>query len=464
MFSLPFPRWHSISLAHQFSLAGAFVLLFGMVAIGIWVTRQIEDGVTRNTAASTALYMSSFVEPVVQELAHRDTLSAEREAELDALRQNTPLGQRIVSFKIWKEQGLIAYSSRKAIIGRTFDITENLRRAWSGQIATEFDTLVDEEDALERAQGVPLLEMYAPMRERGTGRIIAVAEFYEKAEALNANLFQAKRESWLVVGFVTLVMFGVLSGIVLRGSSTIKRQQQALEQRIGELSSLLAQNVLLRDRLQRASRQASEVNEQYLRRIGADLHDGPAQLLALAALRLDALKPLTVAQASPNTLSDVELIRESLADSLTEIRNLSAGLTLPEVDELSIRQLLESVAHAHERRTRTKVILQIESAPHDLERSLKICLYRFVQETLSNAFRHAGGAGQHVACRIEDDTLEVTVSDSGPGFDPDQLAEGVERLGLRGLRERIESIGGSLTIDSVLGVGTNVTLKFGLRG
>jgi len=461
MFRFRFPRWHSISLAHQFALVGALVLLFGMVVIGVWVTRQIEDGVTRNTAASTALYMSSFIEPVVQELAERNTLSAEREAELDALRENTPLGQRVVSFKIWKEKGLIAYSSRKAIVGRTFETTENLRRAWAGQIAAEFDSLVDEEDALERAQGRPLLEMYAPMRERGTGRVIAVAEFYETADALNANLFQAKMESWLVVGLVTLMMLGVLSGIVLRGSSTIDRQHQALEQRVGELSQLLAQNVQLRDRLQRASRHTAEFNEKYLRRIGADLHDGPAQFLALAALRLDALKPFAAAQ---NALPDIDLVRESLADALAEIRNISAGLTLPELDELSTRQLLENVVGAHERRTRTKVAIEVESAPEDLERSLKICLYRFVQETLSNAFRHAGGAGQRVACRVNGDTLEVKVSDSGPGFDPDQRTEGAQRIGLRGLRERIESIGGSLAIDSAPGTGTTVVLTCGLRG
>lgn len=460
MFSLTFPRWHSFSLAHQFALVGALVLLFGMVTIGVWVTRQIEDGVTRNTAASTALYMSSFVEPLVQELAQRDTLSPDREAELDALRENTPLGQRVVSFKIWKERGLIAYSSRKAIVGRTFEITDNLRRAWSGQIAVEFDTLVDEEDELERVQGLPLLEMYAPMRERGTGRVIAVAEFYETAEALNANLFLARLESWLVVGLVTLVMFSVLSGIVLRGSSTIDRQHQALEQRVGELSRLLAQNVQLREHLQRASRQTAEINEQYLRRIGADLHDGPAQLLALAALRLDALKPLAAAQ---NAVPDIEIVRESLADALAEIRNISTGLTLPELDETSTRRLLEIVAGAHERRTRTKVELRVESAPEDLERPLKICVYRFVQETLSNAFRHAGGAGQRVACRVEGDVLEITVSDSGPGFDPDKRIDGANRLGLRGLRKRIESIGGSLTIDSTLGAGTSVVLRCGLR-
>ena len=183
------PRWRRLSLAGQFALAGSVVLLAGMILIGVWVTTQIADGVMRNTAASTSLYMTSLVEPLVQELAHGDTLSAEKMAELDRLRTETPLWRRVISIKVWKEGGLIAYSSHAEIIGTTYATTSNLERAWAGEVTAEFDTLEDDEDAQERAAGVPLLEMYSPIRETGTGRIIAVAEFYETAEALKSNLF-----------------------------------------------------------------------------------------------------------------------------------------------------------------------------------------------------------------------------------------------------------------------------------
>ena len=457
--SLP-AGWQRLSLAGQFALAGSLVLLAGMIVISIWVTRQIEDGVTRNTAASTALYMSSLVEPLVQELAHRDTLSSERQADLDRLRTETALGRRIVSFKVWKEGGRIVYSSHKAIIGMTFGTTLNLERAWTGEVTAEFDTLEHEEDAAERAAGIPLLEMYSPMHEAGTGRIIAVAEFYETAAALKSNLFWANLKSWLVVGVVTLTMFGLLSGIVLRGSRTIDRQHFALEQRVGELSRLLAQNVELRDRVQRASRRTAEIDEKYLRRIGADLHDGRAQLLALAALRLDSLKPLLAdSPTSPSGRSDIDVVRESLADALTDIRDISTGLTLPELDNLSPMKLLRSAANAHERRTGTTVEVDVQSAPDDLDKSMKICLYRFVQETLSNAFRHAGGAAQRLTCQIDGEMLEVEVSDTGPGFDPSVKTEGSHGLGLPGLRERIESIGGTLLVTSAPGQGARLVLR-----
>ena len=90
---------------------------------------------------------------------------------------------------------------------------------------------------------------------------------------------------------VSLSMFGLLFGIVARGSRTIEVQRAMQEQRMDELWRLNAQNNALRERVQRASSRAAELNERYLRRIGAELHDGPAQLLALASLRLGALPP-----------------------------------------------------------------------------------------------------------------------------------------------------------------------------
>jgi len=459
-------RWRHLSLAMQFALAGSVVLLAGMIAIGVWVTRQIEDEVTRNTAASTALYMDSFVEPLLQELADGNTISLRAEQELDKLLKSTSLGREIVSFKVWKEGGLIVYSSHKSIVGQSFPTTPNLNRAWTGEVTAEFDTLDDEEDAMERVGGLPLvggpplLEIYSPIRESRTGRIIAVAEFNETAEVLKANLFAAVLTSWLVVGAVTASMLGLLSGIVLRGSRIIDSQRHALENRVAELSQLLAQNEKLHERVQRASRRTSEINEQYLRRIGSDLHDGPAQLLALAALRLDSLKSTILEMPEKvDRRSDLDVVQESLADALVDIRDICTGLTLPDLDDLSPANLLTKAAKEHERRTKTVVKVDIQSAPDAIEKSMKICLYRFVQEVLSNAYRHAGGAGQRLTCRYDGGVFEVEASDTGPGFVSSDKAPTTHGLGLPGLEERIESLGGTLQIISAPGEGARLILS-----
>lgn len=91
-----------------------------------------------------------------------------------------------------------------------------------------------------------------------------------------------------------------------------------------------------------------------------------------------------------------------------------------------------------------------------------ICIYRFVQEGLMNALRHAGGAGQTVGWRVSECLLAVTVSDTGSGFRVGDLEQS-DRLGLRALRDRVESVGGAFAIDGRPGGGSALTVQLGLE-
>jgi signal transduction histidine kinase len=432
-------QWTALTLARQFSLAGGAVLLAGMAVIGLWVTRQIEEGVTRNAATATALYVDSVIAPLLPDVRGEEALPEGARRALDETLSQGALGRRLASFKIWREGGLIAYSSEPELIGRRFEPTDNLERAWSGQVTAEFDELEDEENVLERAEGVPLLEIYSPLREPWSGEVVAVAEFYEVADDLQRDLLAARTRSWLVVAAVTLGMMGLLSGIVLRGSNMITAQRGALERRIAELSRLLAQNEELRLRVQQASSRAVALNERYLKRISADLHDGPAQLLALASLRLGDSRVASGA-------GELDAIRTHLDEAMREIRDICRGLVLPHIEAMDLPQLLGAAVGAHEQRTGTSVALRLPETAVSLTPSEKICVYRFVQEGLSNAFRHAGGRGQSVAAAVSNGALTVTVADRGGGFDVG-MGDG-EGLGLAGLRERIESLGGRLDVES----------------
>jgi len=447
--------WKGKSLSQQFALMSSVVLLGGMVAIGAWVAEKIETSVTYNTAVNTALYIDSFVAPHAQELATQDRLGLVSQASLNDLLDDTAIGNRIASFKIWKPGGLIAYSSRKSIIGKVFPETEHLKQAWAGNITAEFDSLVDEEDADERAAGEPYLEMYSPVREELTGRIIAVAEFYEKAGLFQQVLFRAKLESWLIVGLVTMAMLSLLFVIVRRGSRTIENQESALKNRILELSDL-------RNRLENASRRSTELNERFLRRVGSDLHDGPAQLLGLALLRLDAISRLVkpVPQIPPSKYEDLDIVQNALSDALADIRNISAGLVLPELDGLTLTEILTKAVSNHENRTHTSASLNLGALPRYIGKSTQICLYRLVQEGLNNAEHHAPGATCSVSALYADNTFEVEVSDTGSGFDPAIIASSSSGLGLPGLRERIESVGGQFEIRSSDGQGTQLIARF----
>ncbi|EJL50662.1 signal transduction histidine kinase [Rhizobium sp. CF122] len=439
-------RWNSQSLTKQFLLTGGVVSLVAMAFVGAFVSSLIEDAVTRNSAASTALYVDSVIAPLLPDMLAGQELDDTVSRALDETLGQGALGNRLMSFRLWRADGTVLYSNDKSMQGKRFELSDDLRTAFSGKMVAQFDRLEDPEDQAERASDKPLLEIYNPVLQPWSGQVVAVSEFYEVANDFQRSLNQARLHSWMAVAAFTLAFFIVLSAIVLRGSRTIEEQRRALRRRIDDLSALLSQNQALRARVQRASRRATALNESHLRRIGADLHDGPAQLVAFASLRLDS--NMLVDPATPATLREREIaaIKASLDEAMHEIRTICNGLVLPQIEAASLPEILERGVRAHEQRTGSRVDLSIAEAPEHLSPSAKICIYRFVQEGLNNGYRHGGGIEQRVVHRMEGDRISIEVSDGGSGFNPDDV--GPTSLGLAGLRERIESLGGTFHLQS----------------
>ncbi len=433
---IAFPEpWSELSLAGQFAVAGGIVLGLAAVVGGFFLSSRIEDAVVRNTANATALYMESFVAPLTQDLATKPGLPAHARDEIARLLSDTALGQRVVSFKIWREDGLVVDASNSDLVGRRFPVTENLAMAWQGEVRADFDDTGDAEDVAEHALGLPLLEIYAPIRDKMTGRVIAVAEFYEVATQLRLDIVQARRLAWGTVGAAVLLIGGTLFAIVLRGSRTIDRQLAAMKE-------MANRNLTLRLRVQGAAARSSAVNDQSLRRIGADLHDGPAQLMAFAALRLDALRRQMTGGAAQGVVDE---IARAVKDSMVEIRNISRGLSLPDIEQRPLVEILQGLAEAHTARTGAGVAVTVPpGGVPDVPIAVKICCFRFVQEGLNNGWRHGDGKDQAIELRMKSGNLRLCVLDRGPGFATLPVDIGEGGLGLVGLSDRVESLGGHI--------------------
>lgn len=451
--------WSRLSLALQFAAAASVVLVIGMTILGFWVSFRIENGVVQNSAITTAFYMDSLIEPLLQSLANQKTLPPETVQALDKVMNDTPLGRTIAAIKIWGPDGVILYSNEKELIGRSFPQTRGFQQAIHGQIEAEFGDLDEDENVIDKEMGQPLLEVYSPVHESSTNRVIGVAEMYQFGADLRANINKARRSTILLVGSFTLVMLVVLSNIVRRGSKTIVRQRLLLEQRVDHLARLLEQNEELRKNIVSARKRTADTNERLMRRIGADLHDGPAQLIGLALLLLDGLNPKDELKDNTSRAEIFEAIRGVLKDSLAEIRNLSAGIAPPELENVTLTEAIQLAARNHEKRTGTQVDCRIADLPDEIPSSIKTAAYRFTQEGLNNAFRHAGGAGQTVVASSADDRIDIEVIDSGPGMAPN-FKPATTALGLAGLRDRIESLGGQFEIETKPGSGTRLISHF----
>jgi len=427
-----------------------------MVLIAGSMTAQIEAGIIDNSAAVAAHYIDTLVSLHLQELASTSEISEEHKRTIDALLST----KQIVAFRIWKGNTVV-YSGRKEDIGKAFQPTQALTRARNGQVAGQLDHLTDGHGLGALPSGLPVLEVYAPVRQHGSDRIIAIAEVYESAPALKEELSRVKLQAWLLMGALALAIVALSYGIVGNGSRTIAQQRSSLEQRIAEVSRVLAASEEAHRRPDQADERVSESDERFLRGISADLHDGPLQLLGLALMRLDEVgNVVTSSRCDVSERTDqIELIRCLLTEAMQDIRHISAGLGPPDVSNVSLRGALQMAAESHQRRTRTNVRCEFNGPDRHIAAPLKICLYRFVQEALSNAYRHAHGRGQAVLVWCDGAKVEVNVVDEGPGLVAGMGASDSGK-GLSGLCDRIESLGGAFEVRSMPGKGTRLTARF----
>lgn len=438
--------WNSRSLATQFLVTGGAVAILTMVVIGALLTYIIEDAVIRNAGATTALYVDSVIAPLLPDMQTEKMLDEGSAQALDEALTQGALGKRLVSFKLWRGDGTVLYSNEKSVIGTKFAVNDKLRQAFAGSLTARYEVASDPESAEERMLGKPLMEIYNPVLQPWSGQPVAVLEFYETAEGLGDSLARARIWSWASVACLTATFFFALSALVFRGSRLIERQRSDLRDQLVKLSSLLAENKTLQRRLQNASERAAALNESFLRKVGADLHDGPVQHIAYASLRLDSDLLVEGHAESDARQKELSWIQSSLAEAMTEIRTICRGLMLPQIENSTFEDIIERVVEAHQGRTKTKVDVEMETDDSEISNAVRICTYRFVQEALNNAYRHGGGASQSVKAELKAGRIRIEVHDDGSGFDLSDVRP--TSIGLAGLRERVESLGGKFEISS----------------
>ena len=462
-------RWfRSLTLTRQFLVASFPILLAGMLAIGLYVEREIEQGVVKRIAEVQSLYVDSLVAPHLETLLASDHLDPARRAELDALFVDTPLGKKIVAFVLWRPDGRVMYSNRPELVGRQFPVEDDLATALRGEVYTHIlDRRRQPHEFALSSWPERLIETYAPVHAEALGRVLGAAEFYQTTDELDEAMTAARWRTWGVVLATALAMYVLLFGLVRRASRTIVDQRQELRERVAELSGLLEANERLDATVRRAAANTTSLNERFLRRVAADLHDGPAQDLGFAQMRLvsmtDAASPTGGATVSVPA-ADLAAVRTAVDTAMTDLRSISAGMQLPDLQPLTTSEVAARAVRDYERKTGASVAWSASGDGANASLPVKITIYRVLQELLANGFRHAGAAGQRVAVAQSRDDVTLEVGDRGTGFDVDATTR--RDGGLAGMRERVQALGGSFDLASVRGEGTlaRVRLPLALAG
>ena len=287
-------------------------------------------------------------------------------------------------------------------------------------------------------------------------------------ENLKQEIRAAQRHSWVLVGLFTLAIYLLLYGLVRRADNTIKDQQYDLRHQLGQLQSALAENDHMRERLREAGVSTTSLNEEFLIKIAADLHDGPAQTIAFALMRFDELaESCRGCATSPagavqyDSVQELKDIKCALQSSLRDVRRISSGLSMPGLEDLSLVDTARRAVRDFERLSGLTIQTNIDEASYNAPISVKITVYRLLQESLTNCRKHAPGCTPLVKLHRNEGEVLIEVKDHGAGFDPHLDAQ-TGRLGLVFMRERVRLLGGLFEIDSAPGHGTCIKARLPL--
>ena len=239
------------------------------------------------------------------------------------------------------------------------------------------------------------------------------------------------------------------------GAATFTDDDEALIGVLAAHAAVAIENA----RLYENSRELSIVEERT--RVARELHDALAQ--TLFSLGLTAGAAAALVRTDPDRAeSELATVQDLARAAASEVRSLVFELRPTALDEdglaSALAKHLELVGRAHGLEVAMSVSGADPAGAGRVDQATEAQLFRIAQEALTNVVRHASARSASVALVVDDDSVSLTVTDNGDGFDPAARAIRARRLGLTSMRERAASLGGSLRIDSVPGEGTTVSV------
>jgi two-component system, NarL family, sensor histidine kinase UhpB len=248
------------------------------------------------------------------------------------------------------------------------------------------------------------------------------------------------RELEQVMGNVDLLRPGQRSG-VHRGARELVVLAEAFDGMLGRLEG---------ERRTSAAR-SLESHEAERRVIATDLHDEVGQ--SLTALLL-LLRPM-IEEAPPDLAPGLRETQRVLRATLDEVRRIARQLRPAALEDLGLEPGLRALCGVIEQSVGATIVQTYDPELNALPADVELALYRTAQEALTNVARHAHASSASLTLARSNGTVRLSITDDGRGM---VYADGAESGGIRGMRERAVSVGGKVSVESLPGHGTTVTL------
>jgi signal transduction histidine kinase len=239
-----------------------------------------------------------------------------------------------------------------------------------------------------------------------------------------------------------------------------KDAEAALKKSERHYSQLLEKSERLQEQLRHLSRQVLSAQEEERKEISRELHDVIAQTLTGINVRLAALKKAAAVNTKGldrNIASTQRLVEKSV----DIVHRFARELRPAALDDLGLIPALHSYMKNLGARTGLRAHLTAFAAVEDLDAAKRTVLYRVAQEALTNVARHAKASQVEVNIQQQNGDACMEIKDDGRSFEVERRlrAKGSKRLGLLGMRERVEMVGGTFCIESTPGKGTTVRVE-----
>ncbi len=306
-----------------------------------------------------------------------------------------------------------------------------------------------------------LQEMRASSTQQGKQRFLnelenrpqKVLDLAGRIDALNqARLMRAEQE--IEGEQTTLREFAAVATFILLllecAVAILSTAYMARLDRVSEAERKRAETA--EQELRRLSNQLVQVQEEERKTISRELHDEVGQILTGLRMELGTLSRNETEDEYRHRLESVKHLAE---EALRSVRNLSLLVRPSMLDDLGLEPALHWQAKEFSRRCGVPVSVNIEGQLDNLPEALRLCIYRAVQEAMTNCGKHAEASCVTVVVKKEEERVLASVHDDGKGFDPSKHTHG---LGLLGMSERVRALQGRMSVASEPGRGTLISL------
>ena len=306
-----------------------------------------------------------------------------------------------------------------------------------------------------------LTQSFRFLRAEVIPRRDAVLAIAQEIEEINATTMATQRtevagqQAELRRDLLTLLAWSLLLGGVVALTAVIRLRQLERQSDAERRHAEEAEH-----RMRELSQQLVATQEEERKKLSRELHDHVGQVLTALRMELGSIDRLR--GAHDGTLARAVAESRQLVDNMVRtVRDLALGLRPSMLDDFGLQPALEWHARDFTRRYGLPVDLTVTGDLSNLPDPYATCIYRVVQEALTNCVRHAKATRIRVTVAGSDDSLTVAIADDGVGIKPESRKSG---LGLRGIEERVRDLDGTVEIHSAAGAGTSLTIRIPQTG